>query len=452
MKLFLSLSPYWLSVGSGKFQYSGVFFSVTVGQHVSSMFLLSPSYYLQVSHSLSSRMRGVRCLCWTTTEETEEEWGGEGRNSWRGRGGGGGVRGQRRAPSSSLAIAARLFASCPWPAPGRSSGSRSGAAGGGRAPAPSTGPRPARRHCPGQSLSAWERRKWGQEPASYGLVGRRRRRKRKTVRCENGAGLKLNMPGKIKVRYRNRRNVSPALCGWSSRLSCSSASSILYRLLLLRTLFFRLPERRKQDESYYQLDSWQIVEDCKLKFNSPVAATHHPPDNCSYGDHNHKGCYGHIEYAPLWKANIWMKQKMVIFKCHMCHMSNCTVNQQNHVYDPNTKVTNNYSCMSRLSKFVTNYFNPAFLFSPQLLSVSPNWARMKFSIQKGWQTQRRVNESHSPWLEQFSWQTVEGRRATVLGSWSFESCRVVMIPTVTRLKILSSSNTQYGNSNVGWSN
>lgn len=32
---------------------------------------------------------------------------------------------------------------------------------------------------------------------------------------------------------------------------------------------------------------------------------------------------------------------------------------------------------------------------------------MKFSIQKGWQTQRRVNESHSPWLEQFSWQTEE---------------------------------------------
>lgn len=57
-------------------------------------------------------------------------------------------------PPSSLAIAALLVASCPWPAPGRSSGSRSGAAGDVRAPAPSTGPRPARRHCPGQSPSA----------------------------------------------------------------------------------------------------------------------------------------------------------------------------------------------------------------------------------------------------------------------------------------------------------
>lgn len=38
-----------------------------------------------------------------------------------------------------------------------------------------------------------------------------------------------------------------------------------------------------------------------------------------------------------------------------------------------------------------DHFNP-----PQLLSSSPNWALMKFSIQKGWQTQRRVNGSHSP--------------------------------------------------------
>lgn len=42
---------------------------------------------------------------------------------------------------------------------------------------------------------------------------------------------------------------------------------------------------------------------------------------------------------------------------------------------------------------------------PQLLSPSPSSVLMKFSIQKGWHTQRRVKESHSPWLEQFSWQT-----------------------------------------------
>lgn len=34
--------------------------------------------------------------------------------------------------------------------------------------------------------------------------------------------------------------------------------------------------------------------------------------------------------------------------------------------------------------------------SPQLLSASPNWALTKFSIQNGWQTQRRENGSHSP--------------------------------------------------------
>lgn len=39
------LPLYWLSVGAGTFQYSGIyFFSVTVGQHVSSMFFLSPSF------------------------------------------------------------------------------------------------------------------------------------------------------------------------------------------------------------------------------------------------------------------------------------------------------------------------------------------------------------------------------------------------------------------------
>lgn len=70
---------------------------------------------------------------------------------------GGGVcegSGSSELPPSSLAIAALLFASCPGPGPGRSLRSRSGAAGGARAPAPSTAPRPARRRCPGQSLSA----------------------------------------------------------------------------------------------------------------------------------------------------------------------------------------------------------------------------------------------------------------------------------------------------------
>ncbi len=64
------------------------------------------------------------------------------------------MRGQRRAPPSSLAIAALLFAFWPSLAPGRSSGSRSAAAGDARAPAPSMGLRLDRRHCPGQSPSA----------------------------------------------------------------------------------------------------------------------------------------------------------------------------------------------------------------------------------------------------------------------------------------------------------
>ena len=46
--------------------------------------------------------------------------------------------------------------------------------------------------------------------------------------------------------------------------------------------------------------------------------------------------------------------------------------------------------------------------SPQLLSPSPSCVLIKFSIQKGWQTQLRVNESQSPWLEQFNWQTAGG--------------------------------------------
>lgn len=81
------------------------------------------------------------------------------------------VWGQQRAPSS-LAIAAHPFAFCPLPAPVHSSGSRSGASGDARAPAPSTA-RPALHHCPGQSLSAWGRRRWERAPASCGLVGGR---------------------------------------------------------------------------------------------------------------------------------------------------------------------------------------------------------------------------------------------------------------------------------------
>lgn len=116
-------------------------------------------------------MRGVRFLCWKNNKKRKrksEEQEGE-------TAGGGGVsaRGQRQAPPppSSLAIAARLVAFCPSPGPGRSSGSRSVAAGDARAPAPSTAPRPARRHCPGQSPSAWGRRRWGRWRASGGLLG-----------------------------------------------------------------------------------------------------------------------------------------------------------------------------------------------------------------------------------------------------------------------------------------
>ena len=52
--------------------------------------------------------------------------------------------------------------------------------------------------------------------------------------------------------------------------------------------------------------------------------------------------------------------------------------------------------------------------SPQLLSPSLSCTLMKFSIQKGSQTQRLVNESQWPWSEQFNWHaasTGEGSRA-----------------------------------------
>lgn len=117
----------------------------------------SPSLSLfltQVSPSLSSQRRSVRFLCWRPTKGKEEAW--RGRAVW----------GQLWAPPSSLAIAALLSASWPSPAPGHSSGSHSEASGAARAPDPSTGSRPALRHCPGQSPSAWGQRKWEQEQAS----------------------------------------------------------------------------------------------------------------------------------------------------------------------------------------------------------------------------------------------------------------------------------------------
>jgi hypothetical protein len=45
-----------------------------------------------------------------------------------------------------------------------------------------------------------------------------------------------------------------------------------------------------------------------------------------------------------------------------------------------------------------------------LLSPSLSCTLIKFSIQKGSQIQRLVNESQWPWSEQFNWQAEEGRR------------------------------------------
>lgn len=46
---------------------------------------------------------------------------------------------------------------------------------------------------------------------------------------------------------------------------------------------------------------------------------------------------------------------------------------------------------------------------PQLLSPSPSCTLMKFSIQKGSQTQRLVKELQCPCSEQFNWQAGGGR-------------------------------------------
>ena len=48
--------------------------------------------------------------------------------------------------------------------------------------------------------------------------------------------------------------------------------------------------------------------------------------------------------------------------------------------------------------------------SPQLLSPSLSCTLMKFSIQKGSQTQRLVNESQWPWSEQFNWHAASKER------------------------------------------
>ena len=50
--------------------------------------------------------------------------------------------------------------------------------------------------------------------------------------------------------------------------------------------------------------------------------------------------------------------------------------------------------------------------SPQLLSPSLSCTLMKFSIQKGSQTQRLVNESQWPWSEQFNWHAASRRRGS----------------------------------------
>lgn len=180
--------PYWLSVRAGKRQYSGVFFSDDSGTTCFQRFLLSPIF------NPSSWMRGVRFLCWNKRNTKSEDQCGVTAE--------GGVcvsvcvRAASSSPPSSLAIAARLVASCPCSAPGRSSRSRSVAGADVHAPAPSTGPRPARRRCPGQSPSAWGRRRWEQGPASGGLQPRKCRRRRERTYDEYEYDVKiLSKPG-----------------------------------------------------------------------------------------------------------------------------------------------------------------------------------------------------------------------------------------------------------------
>lgn len=144
-------TSFWLSVGAGKLQYRGVF-SVTVGPHGPNISSFLPLPNSGISQSVFTR--SVRFLCWRPMKGKEEAW--RGRAVW----------GQLWAPPSSLAIAAPLSASWPSPAPGHSSGSHSEASEAARAPDPSTGSRPALRHCPGQSPSAWGQRKWEREQAS----------------------------------------------------------------------------------------------------------------------------------------------------------------------------------------------------------------------------------------------------------------------------------------------
>lgn len=135
--------PYWLSVGAGEFQYSGVF-SLTA---CFSFFLfLNPG-------NTQSLFTDERCEGFCVEQRQKRNRKSEEQRVVTAE-----MRcvceGSSELPPSSLAIAAPLFAFCPSPAPARSSGSHSGAAGDARAPALSTGPRPDRHRCTGRSLSA----------------------------------------------------------------------------------------------------------------------------------------------------------------------------------------------------------------------------------------------------------------------------------------------------------
>lgn len=166
-------------------------------------------------------MRVSRFLCRRTKDE---ERGTKGCVGWR--------RALCEFSPSSHAIAAPLFASWPSPAPGRSSESRSGTAGGVRAPAPSRGHRPARRHCPGLSLSASGPRRWERVRASDGLIERRTQRE-ETVWRESEADSEwiydpLFVLGQAEVNYNDN-----SVMAVSHRLSAVEAPDCLARQLLV---------------------------------------------------------------------------------------------------------------------------------------------------------------------------------------------------------------------------
>ena len=108
--------------------------------------------------------------------------------------------------------------------------------------------------------------------------------------------------------------------------------------------------------------------------------------------------FQHLPFYGFSPTGASLYRTSLLHYINECKMSN---------HQPNTKTNSQLGSTSTQTRSCVEV---TVCLLPQLLSASPSCVRMKFSIQKGWHTHLRVNESHSPWFEQFSWQTAESAR------------------------------------------